>query len=288
MRKTLIDFLSLTSRNAAIAGSIAALLAVVLMFGLPDEGPRSKYYVNLICHKIKQTVDPHLPCPDEIADGEERPTDRQALWSVIRTLCLPASYFGVSYPCLKVDRAGGYAILRPPSRSSLDFIITPTFYIEGIESLPRLHETPPNLWKAGWMSRDLLREAVHHDVSWNDIVLAVNSKLTRNQDQLHLHLGCLERKLKQVISAEAGIGGSTWRIVKPKSIKAGLLVKFLTQDQIDADLFAMINNEIPGRENSNEWQTIALAGVESGSDRGFVLMVTLAMTPAEKFLSPTC
>ena len=258
------------------------------MFGAPDKGLRSKNNVNLICHKIKQAVDPHLPCPDEIADGVERPTDRQALWSVIRTLCLPASYFGASFPCLKVDRAAGYAILRPPSQSSLDFIITPTINIEGIESLSRLHEKPPHLWKAGWMSRDLLREAAHHDLSWDGIVLAVNSKFTRNQDQLHLHLGCLEPKLKEIISAEARIGGSNWRIIKPKSIKAGLLVKFLTQEQIDADLFAMINNEIPGRENSIESQTIALAGVESGSDRGFVLMVTLAMAPAEKFLSPTC
>ncbi len=288
MRKTSTDSFSLTRKSVVIAGSIAGLVAIVLMFGLPDKELRSKDYVNLICHKIKQIVDPHLPCPDEIANGEERPSDRQALWSVIRTLCLPASYVGASFPCVKVDRAERYAILRAPSRSSLDFIIAPTFYIEGIESLSRLHETSPNLWKAGWMSRDLLSDAAHHDIAWDDIVLAVNSKLTRNQDQLHLHLGCFERKLKDVISTEALIGGSYWRIVKPKTIKAGLLVKFLTQEQIDEDLFAMINKEIPGRENSIESQTIALAGVGSGTNRGFVLMVTLAMAPAEKFLSSTC
>lgn len=269
-----------------IAGVV--FVAIIIAVILQNHSVRTEIYVNRICQKIIRRLDKHLPCPSDIQDQTGRPTDRKALWSVIRGLCIPASYLGLSFPCVKVDRSEGYAIIRSPSRSRVDFIIAATSKIEGIESLIRSKVTSPNLWKAAWLSRDLLRETSDHDISWDEIVMAINSKATRSQDQLHLHLGCFDRKLRAFIAAEASRGGSQWRFVRTETIHAGLYLKFLTQDAIDYNLFAMINNEINRADIFAEAETIALAGVMLESKPSFALMVTLMPVPAERFLSYGC
>lgn len=268
--------------------SSLVVLPVLLVVVLSDKKEIHKDYVNSICLKIKRKIDVHLPCPEEIAAAPDRPIDRKALWSVIHTLCVPASYLGLSFPCLKVDRAEGYAIIRSPSRARIDFIITPTSKIEGIESLFRNHAKSPNLWRAGWLSRDLLRQIANHDLARDNIVMSVNSKATRSQDQLHLHLGCFNPKLREFIAAEAIQAGSNWRFLRPQTINTGLYIKFLTQDAINIDLFGMIDDEIRRGDQFAEAETIALAGVNLGSSPGFALMVTFMPVPAERFLAATC
>lgn len=274
------------------AGTFASLsvgfLSVVLIIGLPEKAQSPKEYVNGVCQKIKSSVDTDLPCPDEFGDGSERPSNRKALWSVIRTLCLPASYLGLSFPCLRIDRAEGYAVIRSPSRASLDFIVTPTTFVEGVESLYHSKTTAPNLWKAGWMSRDLLEDAAHRDLAWDEIILAVNSKATRSQDHLHIHLGCVERKLRSYLAAEVMLPGSDWRIMGSETITPGFFVKFLKEDALNSDFFDKVIKEIPGGMKFAETQTIALAGVSRRSYRGFALMVTLAPMAAERLLAPSC
>jgi CDP-diacylglycerol pyrophosphatase len=264
----------------------SALLVLILSW-LTD-GLEPKDYADHICQRVIKKIDPHLPCPQEVTDWPKGSMDRKALWSVIDKLCVPVSYLGGAFPCLKVDRSAGYAAIRSPSRSTPDIMITPTSFIEGVESLSGLHGTYPNLWKAGWMSRDLLREVVHRNLAWNDVILAVNSKVTRSQDHLHLHLGCINRKLESLISAEAQRGGAVWRKISLGAHMPDVFIKFLTEEFIDTDLFAMINKEIPGRQSSAYTQTIALAGVMWESKPGFALMVTLKPAPAEVFLAPSC
>ncbi len=41
--------------------------------------------------------------------------DRTALWHVVNDLCRPMQQaFSLPLPCLKVDMAGGYAVIRAP------------------------------------------------------------------------------------------------------------------------------------------------------------------------------
>jgi len=289
VRKLLPYFLILIKITAALLASLSiAALAAVSVLGLPAKEQSPKDYVNGICQKVKSSVDAHLPCPDEFGDGMERPSNRKALWSVIRTLCIPASYVGISFPCLRTDRAGGYAVIRAPSRSRLDLIIAPTTFIEGMESLYRLKTAPPNLWNAGWISRDLLTAAAGRKLAWDEIILAVNSKTTRSQDHLHIHLGCIDRKLQNFIATEALSTASDWRIAPTEIIRPGVFIKFLNRDAINSDPFDIIKKEIPGSEKFATEQTIALAGVTRGSFQGFALIVTLVPVAAERFLAPNC
>lgn len=290
-----------------ISGLVLALLLIFIgmVFGLPKYIVRSSALLILllswlasgtiprdnidrICKKIIKKIDAHLPCLQEISDAVERPTDRTALWSVIHRLCVPASYIGFSFPCLRVDRAQGYAVLRSLAQSRPDIIVAPTVFIEGVESLPAMRGVYPNLWKAGWISRDLLTKYSHRELAWNEVILAVNSKMTRSQDQLHLHVGCIDRKLRDFISEEAGRRGANWRFVGPSGKFPDIYLKYLNKEAVNSDVFAMINNEIPASLNSAELQTIALAGVEIGSWQGYALIVTLHPEPAERFLAPTC
>ena len=60
--------------------------------------------------------------------------DRTALWHVVNDLCRPMQQaFSLPLPCLKVDMAGGFAVIRAPGEKTR-ILFVPTEKIEGIES----------------------------------------------------------------------------------------------------------------------------------------------------------
>ncbi|MGJ0510262.1 MAG: CDP-diacylglycerol diphosphatase [Methylocystis sp.] len=137
-----------------------------------------------------------------------RPTD----WGCRRIARRCGAWFGLlvfqqaisAWPSLasKVDRARGYAVIRSPSRERLDFIVTPTTRVEGIESATSAKESPEKVWLAACKERRLLDEAPKHRLAWSDVILAINSMATRSQDQLHIYLGCINQQLRSFLASE--------------------------------------------------------------------------------------
>ncbi len=118
---------------------------------------------------------------------------RNALWAVVNACVLDQAKTGSPLPCLEVSAAdGGYTVLRPPVGRP-DTILTPTQRIVGIED-PRLQApNAPNYFALAWAERRWLQSAPPDE----RVALAVNSRLARSQDQLHIHIGCLDRRFAQ-------------------------------------------------------------------------------------------
>jgi CDP-diacylglycerol pyrophosphatase len=277
-------------RLAASAMTAFGGLCLVSLFfpGLPDLKHAPLDYGRKLCFLAREAVDPHLPCPENDASQIEKPADREALWSVVRTLCIPASYVGARFPCEKVNRSEGYAIIRSPSGDRLDFVITPTTRVAGVESLVSGLTDYPNLWRIAWRERGLLQPSSTRPLEWDAVALAVNSKSTRSQDQLHIHIGCISSALRAFLAAEQFPSRPQWVVRRPAGVNSGVFVKLLPKERIDEDLFRLIFNEIPGGKTFAEKETIAVAGVTRGAWRGFALLVTLEPTPAEAFLAARC
>ncbi len=238
---------------------------------------------------LAKILDPHLPCDKAAITSPETITDREALWSVIHTICIPAAAIGFNYPCLRVDNKDGYVVIRTPDKEKIDFLIAPTRKMAGVESPDLLKGDAPNLWAAGWKERALVAEVARKKLSWNDYALAVNSRQTRSQDQLHIHLGCVDRNLKRYFAVHKEYRpANNWVIIRLSNINSDLLMKALPADGLSQNLFAKISSEAPWARLFIDKQTVALIAIEDKSFKGFVLLVSLDRVSAESFLAKSC
>ena len=118
---------------------------------------------------------------------------RGALWRVIQTCLINHALTGAAFPCLEVNVSDGnergYAILRPPFAAS-DLILAPTRELSASRIRPSRPWTPQTISRTPGMPK-FLQDAPQKPVTRDEIVLAVNSRQARTQDQLHIHIGCL-------------------------------------------------------------------------------------------------
>ncbi len=118
---------------------------------------------------------------------------RQALWLVVRACVADFQLIGAAFPCLEVNLNGGeergFVVLRDPFGPP-DTILAPTRRVTGIEDPWLRSREAPNYFADAWRAQPLLERAAGPPKP-DDFALAVNSALTRGQDQFHIHLGCL-------------------------------------------------------------------------------------------------
>ena len=147
-----------------------------------------------------------------LATAAER---RGALWDVVNACALDYALTGAPFPCMKVSPGEGaergYAILRPPVGGD-DIILTPTRKVAGLEDSFLQTSEAPNYFEAAWNERAVLAEHERQLPEGEEVALAVNSKYSRSQDQLHIHLGCLIDEAKATLAASrSNLSSAVWR-----------------------------------------------------------------------------
>ncbi|RBP15632.1 CDP-diacylglycerol pyrophosphatase [Roseiarcus fermentans] len=141
-----------------------------------------------------------------IAAGAAEAADRNRLWPVVRTCVSAYRLLGVSFPCLKVELPGGdpnlgVAVLRPLRRD--DLILSPTRQTVGIEDPFLQSDKAPNYFAAAWRARAFLKGPDGEPPPRDDVVLVVNARSARSQDQLHIHIGCLPPEARRFLAEAA-------------------------------------------------------------------------------------
>jgi CDP-diacylglycerol pyrophosphatase len=116
--------------------------------------------------------------------------DRGALWRIAHDQCAPdEEAHHDPAPCVRVDLKGGidkgYVILKDRVGIA-QFLLIPTRRIAGIESPDLLAPSAPNYWAAAWQNRTYVMAAVKRNLAWNTVGLAINSALSRSQDEFHI------------------------------------------------------------------------------------------------------
>jgi CDP-diacylglycerol pyrophosphatase len=132
--------------------------------------------------------------------------DRHRLWAIVRTCASAYRLMGVAFPCLKVEIPEnnldlGWAVLRP--LKSDDLILSPTRETPGVEDPFLQSDAAPNYFAAAWGARSFLRTADGDPPPRDQVVLAVNTRGARSQDQLHIHIGCLRPDARSFLDAAA-------------------------------------------------------------------------------------
>ena len=142
--------------------------------------------------------------------GLARRVDSNALWRVVHNLCVPDEASNHSpTPCVAVDLAKGYAVLRD-ERGATQVLVIPTAKVTGIEDPAVLKPDAPNYWQDAWDARQYVEQSAHRPIPRDDIGLAINSLYGRSQNQLHIHVDCLDPYAKRELDAALGRLGPAW------------------------------------------------------------------------------
>jgi len=216
--------------------------------------------------------------------------ERGALSHVVNDLCVPMQEaLNLPLPCLKVDAKQGFVVIRAPLDETR-IIVVPTAKIEGIESPLLLQDGAPNLWAFAWSERDRVAAAAHRALRWSDIGMAINSARKRTQDQLHIHVDCVDVRLKRALASHAERISTKWSTLDLRPRDDQYRVKSIGAAGLNRDIFKMVADEVPGARSHMELQTIAVVGREdrSSGDRGFVVLVNSKSGHAEALLDHSC
>jgi CDP-diacylglycerol pyrophosphatase len=201
----------------------------------------------------------------------------------------------IALPCLEVtpDKGNnappGVAILRSPW-STTHTLVVPTQPIVGIEAPELLKAPAETYWQAAVAARRFVVSAAHSRIRTDQIGLAVNSKGSRTQDQLHIHVDCARGDVLSALRAHDQEFTNEWRLLHSwvdKTRFFGL--------RIPADAMASTNiferlMHLPGyrKDLSSVSAAVFSAGPAARSDSFYVLAIWGPGSQTERLLDHAC
>lgn len=126
--------------------------------------------------------------------------DPDVLWKLVSDRCLPAARAGQPpAPCASVDLPHNMAVLKDRN-GAYQYLAIPTDKITGIEDPAVL--TMPAPFAIAWETRHAVEAKLGKPLPRDAISLAVNSRNGRSQNQLHIHVDCLEAGTRSRLHGE--------------------------------------------------------------------------------------
>jgi CDP-diacylglycerol pyrophosphatase len=212
------------------------------------------------------------------ADAPQKDLPPNSLWEVVHNLCVPGqSEYHNPKPCLQVDLTGGiesgFAILRDP-REGTQFLLVPTTRISGIESpiVRRPHAT--NYFADAWEVRSYINGALHQSLPRDGIGLAINSAVSRSQDQLHIHISCIRPDTLEALHKNEGKIGDHWAVLNAPLFGHYYMAMWVTGDHLSPhNPFKLLAETLPDAARDMGNYTLVVIGfTRSDGTKGFVIL----------------
>jgi CDP-diacylglycerol pyrophosphatase len=139
--------------------------------------------------------------------------DSDALKKIVLDQCVPHQKAGKGpAPCAEVDLKGGFAVLKD-KRGNTQFLLIPTTAVTGIEDRRTLKPDAPNYFAAAWAARSFTEKLAGKPIPRDDIGLSVNSAYGRSQNQLHIHIDCIQPAVRQALRDNDAKIGNGWALL---------------------------------------------------------------------------
>jgi CDP-diacylglycerol pyrophosphatase len=136
--------------------------------------------------------------------------DPNALWDIVHGQCAPnQAAKGDPSPCLQVDLAGGYAVLKDRAGAT-QVLVIPTAKVTGIEDAAVTAAGAPNYFRDAWAARRYVQALAGQVIPRDELSLAVNSMYGRSQNQLHIHVDCIRADVRAALKASLDHIGPAW------------------------------------------------------------------------------
>lgn len=199
--------------------------------------------------------------------------DPSALWRIVHDQCVPGQIDRHNpSPCTLVDLAGGYVVLKDRVGAT-QFLVLPTARITGIESAVLLLPRSVDYMQDAWSARRFVEARAPGPLTRSDLSLAVNSIDGRSQNQLHIHVDCLRRDVRDALAQHRGAIGDKWRPVSVALAGRYYIARRLVIPDLDGvNPFRTLADQVPeARANMGEY-TLVVAGATFAGKPGFILL----------------
>jgi CDP-diacylglycerol pyrophosphatase len=215
--------------------------------------------------------------------------DRDALRHIVQDECLPhwrARHEAA--PCEQLvlrgpDAQDGYAVLAD-RKGGAHFLLIPTLTVSGVEDPALLRATSPNYFAAAWTARTRMDAVVGHPLRREAVGLAINSSLTRGQDQLHIHIECLRPEVYRALHTAAALAiGSRWTTLWIEGSPFQALR--MSGEELDAaNPFRLLADSVPEARRALGAYTMLVAGMQFRDGPGFLLLAGRTPTRTQELL----
>jgi CDP-diacylglycerol pyrophosphatase len=198
--------------------------------------------------------------------------DPNALWAIVHDGCVREQRaHGRPAPCTIVNLKEGWAVLKDEVGKT-QVLLIPTNRVTGIEDPQIVADGAPNYWQAAWDARVYVQQRAPRMLQPDELALAINSKESRSQNQLHIHVDCIRADVRdQLRLAQSHISGS-WSDITING--AAYKIRTLNAEELQAEnVFVLVSKQLsPGEEMDLE--TVVVAGATSTENKeGFDVLV---------------
>lgn len=202
----------------------------------------------------------------------------QTLWRIIHDQCLPALREGRGPgPCVSVaiseGEAHGYVLLKDRTGVA-QHLLMPTAKITGIEDPAVLAADAPNYFAKAWDARGLLDQRLGRALPREDVAIAVNSVYGRTQDQLHLHIDCVDATVRDALKGVGTSGVGRWNARRLTLKGHRYQLAWLDQGGLQTtNPFKLLAASMPGaRQGMGGWTLALIGGADARGRPGFYLL----------------
>jgi CDP-diacylglycerol pyrophosphatase len=200
-----------------------------------------------------------------------------ALWRIVHDACVPHIEAGLGpKPCERVDLDGGVdegvAILKDRVGVA-QMLAIPTRRITGIEDPEMLAPNAPPVFAVAWSAKTLVEARLEHALPREAIAIAINSKWARSQDQLHLHVDCVAKRVAATLADDRASFDSVWRAMAvPLNGRVYFARRVDSADLADVAPLKLLADGIEGARAHMEAYSLAAVGATFDGKPGFVLL----------------
>lgn len=221
-------------------------------------------------------------------------SSRDQLRFIVQQLCVTHwRLTGDPAPCMRVTATGGgsdpsgFAVLAD-RKGGAHLLLIPIATISGIESQAVRAPGAFNFFEAAWRARDALTGTIGYTPPRATIGMAVNPVHGRSQDQLHIHIACLNPSVYAALQADAAKLGADWSALRigAAHYEALRIVGSGLDRHNPFELLAMHLGHVDDATMGG--YTLLVAGMSFRAGPGFVVLTGRHVPAAELLLDGSC
>jgi len=200
-----------------------------------------------------------------------------ALWSIVHDRCLPGMEKDNNpSPCVSVDlsrgESDGFVVLKDDTGNT-QYLLIPTGKIAGIESSAILDPGSPNYFAEAWAATSLVNRKLHFTLPRTDFALAINSVSGRSQNQLHIHVDCIQPKIRLALTRIEPEIGAKWQTLPVNLARHVYRAMWLPGTDLgDRNPFQLLAESLHHPAQEMGRHTLVLVGDKRDGQDGFILL----------------
>jgi CDP-diacylglycerol pyrophosphatase len=212
-----------------------------------------------------------------IVIGKKQLEQADALWKNVHGRCIPNMLTNhVPAPCAMVSLPSGEEdgfVVWKDSVGNSQYLVMPTKKITGIESLEILLPNAENYFADAWAVTALVNQQLHQRLPHTYFALAINSVSGRSQNQLHIHVDCIQPKVKSALEQIGTHIAPTWQALPVKLMGHDYRAIWLPGAELGPrNPFQLLAKSLANPEQEMGRHTLVLVGAERKDEPGFILL----------------